>query len=517
MQLMGNEGGEPGSVRLASGAGRWVLMVAVLGEVMVLLEATVVNVALPAIGRDLGAGVAGLQWTLNGYVLTLAALVLPAGSLSDLYGRRRMFILGVGAFVAASALCAAAPTIQLLVAARFVQGVGGALLTPGSLAIIDAVFHPDDRTRAIGMWAGLTAVAAAIGPPVGGYLTDALSWRAIFLVNLPLGAFVIAAAIGRVPESRDPTQAGGLDLPGAALATFAIAGLCFALIQASAGLTPAVITAAALSLTAAGAFAAVERRSSHPMLPLELFRSRQFASATALALVTYAALGGVIFLFVAFLQISLGYTALQAGAATLPITILLLIGSSPSGAIAQRIGPRIPLTAGAVLTGAGLLLLAQIHRGDSYVAVLPSLAVFGAGLAALITPITATVLASVDARHSGIASAVNNALSRLGQMIAVAALPLAAGLSGANFQNPVKLAAGFPVAMTVAAGTAFAAALLAWTTIRDDALNLPEPDAKPAARHLSPSVQRLCAVAGTPLVTSPHPRPSRHPPADKQP
>ncbi len=207
-----------------------------------------------------------------------------------------------------------------------------------------------------------------------------------------------------MPESRDSTRARGLDLPGAALATLAIAGLCFALIQASGGLTPTVITAAAVSLTAAGAFAVVERRSGHPMLPLELFRSRQFASATALALVTYAALGGVIFLFVAFLQISLGYTALQAGAAILPVTILLLIGSGPSGAIAQRIGPRIPLTAGAVLTGAGLLLMARIHPGDSYfAAVLRSLAVFGAGLAALITPITATVLASVDARPMPVA------------------------------------------------------------------------------------------------------------------
>jgi EmrB/QacA subfamily drug resistance transporter len=495
-----------------------VLAVAVLGEVMVLLEATVVNVALPGIGRDLGASVAGLQWVLDGYVLTLAALVLPAGSLSDLYGRRRMFIVGVAAFVAASALCAGAPTIQLLVAARVVQGVGGALLTPGSLAIIDAVFHPDDRTRAIGAWAGLTAVAAAVGPPVGGYLTEALSWRAVFLINLPVGAFVIVAAAAKVPESRDPTRARGLDLPGAALATLAIAGLCFALIQASGGLTPAVITAAAVSLTAAGAFVVVERRSSHPMLPLELFRSRQFASTTVLALVTYAALGGVIFLFVAFLQISLSYTALQAGAATLPVTLLLLIGSGPSGAIAQRIGPRIPLTAGAVLTGAGLLLMAQVHPGDSYIAaVLPSLAVFGAGLAALITPITATVLASVDTRHSGIASAVNNALSRLGQMIAVAALPLAAGLSGADFQNPAKLAAGFPIAMTIAAGTSFAAAPLAWTTIRDDALNRPAPGTKPGATALSPSLQRHCAVAGTPLTTSPDPRPSSHPPADTQP
>jgi MFS family permease len=254
------------------------------------------------------------------------------------------------------------------------------------------------------------------------------------------------------------------------------------------------------------------------MLPLELFRSRQFASATVLALVAYAALGGVIFLFVAFLQISLGYTALQAGSATLPITALLLIGSGPSGAIAQRIGPRIPLTAGAVLTGAGLLLMARIHPGDTYLAgVLPSLVVFGAGLAALITPITATVLASVDARHSGIASAVNNALSRLGQMIAVAALPIAAGLSGTAFENPVKLAAGFPVAMTIAAAASLAAALLAWTTIRDDALSQPAGDTQPAAKALPPSLQRHCAVAGTPLAGAPDPQPSSRPPTASQP
>jgi EmrB/QacA subfamily drug resistance transporter len=498
-------------MRLGSAAGRWVLAVAVLGEAMTLLESTVVNVALPAIGRDLGAGVAGLQWTLNAYVLTLAALILAAGSLSDIYGRRRIFILGVVVFVAASALCAAAPTIQLLVAGRFVQGIGGALLTPGSLAIIDAVFRPDDRTRAIGAWAGLTAVAAAIGPVVGGYLTVAVSWRAIFLINLPLGAVVVVAAVLRVPETRDPARAGGLDLRGAALAMLAIACVCFALIQASGGLTAAVIAALVAGVAAAGAFIAAERRSDHPMLPLELFRSRQFASATVLALIAYAALGGVIFLFVAFLQIALGYTALQAGAATLPITVLMLILSTPSGAIAGRIGPRIPLAAGAVLTGTGLLLMAQIHPGDSYAAaVLPSLVVFGVGLAALITPITATVLASVDAQHAGIASAVDNAISRLGQMIAVAALPLAAGLSGAAFQDPAKMAAGFPVAMTIAAGASFAAALLAWTTISDHALRRSGADPREKARALRPSLRRHCAMAGTPLSAP------RDPPTDSR-
>jgi EmrB/QacA subfamily drug resistance transporter len=515
---LANEGPGPGSVRLASAAGRWVLAVAVLGDAMILLEATVVNVALPTIGRDLHAGVAGLQWTLNGYVLTLASLVLVGGSLSDIYGRRRIFILGTVVFVAASALCAAAPTIGLLIAARFVQGIGGALLTPGSLAIIEAIFHPDDRTRAIGAWAGFGAVAGAIGPTVGGYLTDAVSWRAVFLINIPLGGFVIVAAVLHVPETRDPTRAGGLDLRGAALATLAIAGVCFALTEASGGLTPAVIAALAVGLAAAAAFVAVERRAANPMLPLELFRSRQFASANVLALVTYAALGGVIFLFVAFLQVTLGYTPLQAGAATLPITLLLLTLSSPSGAIAQRIGPRIPLTTGAVVTGAGLLLMAQLHPGDRFVtAVLPSLIVFGVGLGVLITPITATVLASVDSEHSGIASAVNNALSRLGQMIAVAALPLVAGLSGSAFEDPAKMAAGFPVAMTVAAGASFAAALLAWTTISNDVLSRSGPDTGQALKELPPSLKRHCPVAGTPLAAPLNTLSSSSPPAAGEP
>ena len=249
------------------------------------------------------------------------------------------------------------------------------------------------------------------------------------------------------------------------------------------------------------------------MLPLELFRSRQFASANLLALVTYVALGGVIFLFVAFLQVSLGYTALQAGAATLPITVLLLALSTPSGAIAQRIGPRIPLTIGAVLAGAGLLMMAQIHRGDRFLpAVLPALIVFGIGLGVLITPITATVLASVDSRHSGIASAVNNELSRLGQMIAVAALPLAAGLSGSAFEDPAEMAAGFPVAMTVAAGMSFAAALLAWTTISSDALSRSGTDTRQVLEDLPPSLKRNCPVAGTPLVAPLESPPSPRPP-----
>ncbi|HEX3563147.1 MAG TPA: MFS transporter, partial [Solirubrobacterales bacterium] len=500
---------ETGSVRLASARGRWVLAVVALGEAMTLLEATVVNVSLPSIGRDLGAGFAGLQWILDGYVLTLAALILLGGSLGDRYGRRRIFNLGVIVFVAASALCAAAPSVGLLIFGRFLQGIGGALLIPGTLAIVDAVFHPDDRLRAIGAWAGLGAIAGAIGPLLGGFLTDLISWRAVFFVNLPIGILVIAAARRHVPESRDPTVTGGLDFRGAMLAALGIGSICFALIQSAQGPAEAIIAAGVVGTLASAAFLRVERRGRHPMLPLEIFSSRQFASANLVALLSYAALGGVMFLFVAFLQATLGYTPLQAGATTLPITLLLLALSVPSGALAQRIGPRIPLTVGAFLTGVGLLLMSRINAGDAYfTAVMPSLLVFGVGLAAIITPITATVLASVDTRHAGIASGVNNSLSRLGQLLGVAALPLAAGLSGADFQSAGAMADGFPIAMTVAGGASFAAALLAWTMISDDALERSVAGAKPLAEELPPSVERSCAVAGTPLCPPPSGQPA---------
>jgi EmrB/QacA subfamily drug resistance transporter len=403
-----------------------------------------------------------------------------------------------------------APSVGWLIFARFLQGIGGALLIPGTLAIIDAVFHPDDRLRAIGAWAGLGAIAGAIGPLLGGYLTDAFSWRAVFLVNLPIGILVTAAANRHVPETRDPTVTGGLDFGGAMLAALGIGSICFALIQAARGPAGAPIAAVVVGVVASAAFVWVERHGRHPMLPLEIFSSRQFASANLVALISYAALGGVMLLFVAFLQATLGYTALQAGAATLPITLMLFALSVPSGALAQRIGPRIPLTLGSFLTGAGLLLMSRIKAGDTYFTeVMPALLVFGVGLATIITPLTATVLASVDARHAGIASGVNNSLSRLGQLLGVAALPLAAGLSGADFQSAAAMADGFPIAMTVAGGGCFAAALLAWMTISNDALDQPATGAKPFAQARPASVDLSCAVAGTPLS----PPPSRQRPA----
>ncbi|HMJ01862.1 MAG TPA: MFS transporter, partial [Conexibacter sp.] len=284
----------PGTgVAFASGPGRWVLLIAVLGSGIAFLDGTVVNVALPDIGRDLDASTSSLQWMLNGYLLTLASLILLGGSLGDRLGRRRIFVVGVAWFTAASALCAAAPSADALVFARLLQGVGGALLTPGSLAMIEASFRKEDRARAIGAWSGLTGVAVAIGPLLGGWLVEAVSWRAIFLINLPLGAFVALAATRTVPETRDPDADGPLDSLGALLAALGLGGTTYALIEApEAGASAAVLVAAIGGVLALAAFVVVERRAPNPMLPLTMFSSRQFTSANLVTFVVYAALGG---------------------------------------------------------------------------------------------------------------------------------------------------------------------------------------------------------------------------------
>jgi EmrB/QacA subfamily drug resistance transporter len=488
-------------IRFASRRGRWVLAVTVLGSGIAFLEATVVNVALPEIGRDLDADVGGLQWILNGYLLTLAALILIGGALGDRYGRRRVFNLGIAWFTGASLLCAIAPSVELLVAARVLQGVGGAMLTPGSLAIIEATFHPDDRGRAIGAWSALGGIAAAVGPLVGGYLVDAVSWRAIFLINLPLGAFVIAAAARHVPETTDPTAGGRLDLAGGALATIGLAGVTFALIQASEdSMAPeTVAVAAGAGLIALAVFALYERGAASPMLPLGIFASGQFRSANAVTFVVYGALGGVFFLLVVFLQVSVGYSPIGAGAAALPVTVLLFLLSSRAGALAQRIGPRLPLTVGPLLIGAGMLLMTRIESGQSYGAgVLPAVLVFGLGLSATVAPVTATALAAADPRHSGVASGINNAVARTAQLVAVAVLPLAAGLTGGDFQDPAALEDGFRTAMFISAALAALGGLLAFTTISDDVLET-VPSGPEEGSPERAATDRSCAVAGTPL------------------
>ena len=495
------------NLRYGTAAGRWVLAVTILGSGIAFLEATVVNVALPDIGKDLGTDVAGLQWVLNGYLLTLAALILLGGSLGDHFGRRRIFELGVVWFTLASLLCAVAPNIEVLVAARVIQGIGGALLTPGSLAIIEATFQRGDRARAIGAWSALGGVAAAIGPLVGGYLIGAVSWRAIFVINLPIGAFVVYQSRRHIPETRDPTVTGKMDIRGSALAALALAGFTFGLIQApDQGITsPAVAGALAVGVVASLLFFRTERRSKQPMLPLEIFSSRQFTSANIVTFVVYAALGGVFFLLVVFLQTSLGYSPIEAGAASLPITGLMLAFSARSGALAQRIGPRLPLTLGPFLIALGMLLLRRIDIGDGYVeAVLPAVLVFGAGLTLVVAPITATVLAAADPNHAGVASGVNNAVARTAQLAAVAVFPLVAGLSGADFENATAMADGFHTAMLAGAVLSVAGGVLAWLTISNDVLKQAEaPGREPCREAMQTAPEYHCAVAGTPMQSAP--------------
>jgi EmrB/QacA subfamily drug resistance transporter len=486
-------------VTFESARGRWVLAVAVLGSGMAFLDGTVVNVALPDIGEDLDASTSSLQWLLNGYLLTLASLILLGGSLGDRHGRRRIFVVGVWVFTGASLLCALAPNAGLLVAARLLQGIGGALLTPGSLAMIEASFRPADRARAIGAWSGLGGVATALGPLLGGYLVQAVSWRAIFLINLPLGILVVAMAARHVPETRDPTAGGRLDFLGAALAAVGLAGTTYALIEAPGNGAPAPVLIGGI----AGAFALVafvlaERHSPNPMMPLDIFASRQFSAANLVTFAVYAALGGFFFLFVAFLQVALGYSPIAAGAASLPVTALMLALSARSGALAQRIGARIPLSVGPLVIAAALLLMTRIQPGDGYVSgVLPAMVVFGLGLTLVVAPVTATVLAAADPRHSGIASGINNAVSRVAGLLAVAVLPLIAGLTGELFYDPSAMTDAFHLAMVTCAGLAIVGGILAWLTISGDVLETePEPDGDTPRRIAS---DYTCAVSGAPL------------------
>jgi len=354
-------------LRYASPAGRWVLLATVLGSSIASLDATVVNIALPRIGKDLGTGLSGLQWIINAYTLTLAGFILLGGSLGDRYGRRKVFLIGVFWFTAASVLCAVAPTANLLIAARALQGIGGALLTPGSLAIIEASFHSDDRSAAIGAWSGLSGVAIAVGPFLGGWLVQAVSWRLIFLINLPLAAVVVWVSARHLPETRDPNAVAGLDLPGTALAALGLGGVIFALTEgADLGWgSPAVLATGIGGTLALVAMVVVEARSPHPMLPLELFELRQFDAANLVTFIVYAALVGSTFLLPVVLQVVVGYSPLQAGAALVPITLLMLALSAQAGRLSQRIGPRLPMALGPIVAGAGLALLVRVDAGST--------------------------------------------------------------------------------------------------------------------------------------------------------
>jgi EmrB/QacA subfamily drug resistance transporter len=443
---------------------RRVLAVAVLGSGMAFLDGTIVNVALPSIGEDLDADLRGLQWVLDGYLVTLTALMLLGGALGDRYGRRRVFVAGIGGFTAASVLCGVAPTTETLVAARALQGVGGALLVPGSLALLSATVPPDERGRWIGAWSGLTGAASAVGPLAGGWLVDAASWRWAFLLNVPLALVVWWLARG-VPESRDDGAADRLDVTGAALAAIGLAALTGGLIGAGEGWSGTVVALTVGGLAVLGAFVVHERRARQPMLPPSLFASKQFTGANLVTLAVYAGLGGAFFLVVVNLQVVLGYSALEAGVALLPVTLLLLALSSSAGALAQKVGPRLPMTVGPLVVAAGLGWLGLIGPGDAYAAtVLPAAAVFGLGLAITVAPLTAAVLAAVDDHHLGVGSATNNAVARLAGLLAVALLPAAAGVDIEAADGDGL--AGYGTAMRIAAALCVVGGAVAAATIR---------------------------------------------------
>lgn len=440
--------------------GRLILLATVLGSSVAFLDGTIVNVALPAIGRGLGAGLGALQWTVDAYLLTLTAFLLPGGALADRLGRRRVFAAGLVAFGASSALSGAAPTATALVLARALQGLAAALVVPGSLAILRASFPPGDAGRAVGAWAALSGLATAAGPLAGGWLAGAISWRAIFLVNVPLAAAAAWATLRFVPESRDP-DAGRPDLTGAALAALGLGATVWALVDATEGGRRAtVVGLLALGLAALAAFLAVEARRSGPMLPLALFRARAFAGANLVTLAVYFGLGGATFLLVLQLQAGLGWSPLASGAALLPITVLMLALSPAAGRLSSRLGPTL-LVAGPLLVAAGLLLLARIRPGARYAEdVLPGVVVLGAGLAVTVAPLTATALAAVPAARAGIASAVNNAAARLAGLLAVAALPVAGGIRPEDLARG-ELSAGYARAVEICAAISAAGALAA--------------------------------------------------------
>jgi EmrB/QacA subfamily drug resistance transporter len=466
----------------------------VLGSGIASLDATVVGIALPTISRDFHSGVGTLQWVVTGYALTLAAFLLLGGSLGDRLGRKGIFSIGVIWFTVASMLCGLAPSAGFLIVARVLQGVGGALLAPASLAILQASFRAEDRSRAIGAWSGLGGVATAAGPIIGGYLILAGSWRWVFFINVPVAFVVLAVTARHVPESHDPTSTGRVDVVGATLAVLFLAGLTYGLIEGpSHGWTSGgVLFGFILAGIAGPAFLIAEHVRANPMLPLGVFRSLQFSGANAATFVVYGALGGALFLLPIQMQVVLHHSPMGAGLALLPVTVIMLTFSSRSGQLAARIGPRLQMSVGPVIVGAGLALLVRATHDPNYVsAVFPGVVVFGIGLAVTVAPLTATAMGAAPAEHSGIASAVNNVVARAAGLLAVAVLPLLAGITGAAALHPDHFAEGFRTAVIIAGVASAAGGLLAFLTIRNPV------HAPPMLHHHLRSYH--CALDGAPL------------------
>jgi EmrB/QacA subfamily drug resistance transporter len=450
---------------------RLTLIVAILGSTVVFLDSTVVNVGLPAIADDLDAGLAGQQWVVEAYMLTLVSLLLVGGSLGDQLGRRRIFVFGLLGFAVTSVLCALAPSTELLIGARALQGIAGALLVPGSLALVAATFEGAARGKAVGTWTAWTGIAVVIGPAGGGALVEALSWRAIFWINIPLIAVTVLLTLRAVAESRDPEAFHGADLPGILLSALGLGGPVFALIeQPSRGWgDPLVLLPLLVGLLCLALFVLREARTRHPMLDLALFRIRNFWVANLTTFAAYAGLIAALFFITIFLQQVGGYSPVEAGLATTPISIVLFLLSPRFGKLASGTGPRLPMTAGPIVAGVGLLLLLRVDQGATYLPeVLPGVLVFSLGLSATVAPLTATVLDSVDERRVGIASGANNGIARVAGLLAIAVV---GAVISAKFNS---------VAGDVGGGPLTAGA----------------PDASTAAFHLGIGITGLLMIAG---------------------
>ena len=439
----------------------WVLVAAILGSAMSFIDGTAVNVALPVLQRELHTDLASTQWVVEGYSLFLSALILTGGALGDLFGRRSVFILGVALFAIASAVCAAAPDIEILVAARCVQGIGGALLMPGSLALISASYSGEARGRAIGTWSGFSSLTAAAGPVIGGWLTQAFTWRYVFVINIPLALAIIAISLRCIPESRDDTAPRRLDWAGAALATAGLGALVYGLISMdNGGVHPLAALTVGAGLVLLVALAFVEGVVPDPMLHPELFSSRAFSVANLYTFFLYAALGGGLY-FVPFVLINVHhYSPAAAGAAFLPFVAIMAGASRWSGGLIARIGARIPLALGGAIAACGFVAFALPGAGGSYwQTFLPAAAILGCGGALFVAPLTTTVMDAVASEHSGVASGINNAVARTAGLLGIAGLGIVVALSH-------DLLEGFRIAMIVSAALAALSACGAWVLLR---------------------------------------------------